>query len=79
MESLDLKHQTGDDQAALEQSVEYRLTLARVLLQPLHRRDPAWPALAATGFFAVCAMAFAITAIMTPAQDYAPVPAHRAG
>ena len=69
-------HQPDDQMAP--PVVDEKLVYARVLLRRPDKRDPAWPALAATGFFAVCAMTFAITAIMTPARDYAPVPAHKA-
>jgi hypothetical protein len=67
MESPASENQTPNDQ----------LLLARMLLSPVRGRDPAWPALAAAAFFAISAMAFAITAIMTPAQDTTPAPAHR--
>jgi hypothetical protein len=65
MESPALEDQTPNDQ----------LLLARMLLAPAKGRDPAWPALAAAAFFAFSAMAFAVTAIMTPARDDAPSPA----
>ena len=64
MESPALQDQTLNDQ----------LLLARVLLTPSKGRDPAWPALAAAAFFALSAMAFAMTAIMTPARDDMPAP-----
>jgi hypothetical protein len=64
MESLGDQDQTPNDQ----------LLLARMLLTPRKDRDPAWPALLAAAFFAVSAMAFAVTAIMTPARDDAPTP-----
>jgi hypothetical protein len=54
------------------QSLAEQLALARVILSPPKRPDPAWPALAAAAFFAISAMSFAVTAIMTPARDYAP-------
>ncbi len=65
MESPAAENQTPNDQ----------LLLARMLLTPQTSGDPAWPALAAAAFFAVSAMAFAMTAIMTPSRDDAPVPA----
>lgn len=52
-----------------------QILMARALLKPRLTRDPAWPALAAAAFFAFSAMTFAVTAIMTPAHDYAPEPA----
>jgi hypothetical protein len=63
------------DSVTLEYQLSDQLMLARMLLKPRVRRDPAWPALAAAAFFAVTAMTFAVTAIMTPARDYAPLPA----
>ena len=69
MESL-----TPENQSLEDQSVEDRLGLARALLEPVRKQDAAWPALAATAFFAVCAMGFAVTAIMTPAHSYPPAP-----
>jgi len=59
---------------AHDQSFREQIALARVMLSPRKLRDPAWPALAAAAFFAVSSMTFAVTAIMTPARDYAPVP-----
>lgn len=56
MESPELQGQPPNDQ----------LLLARMLLKPRKARDPAWPALAAAAFFAISAMTFAMTAIMTP-------------
>jgi hypothetical protein len=53
-----------------------QMILARMLLKPSKGRDPAWPALAAAAFFAISAMTFAMTAIMTPTRDNAPAPAH---
>ncbi len=61
----------------LERQLSDQLVMARVLLKPRRARDPAWPALAAAAFFAVSAMTFAVTAIMTPANDYAPIPEGR--
>jgi hypothetical protein len=60
--------------ASEDQTPNDQLLLARILLTPQKGRDPAWPALAAAAFFAVSAMAFAMTAIMTPARDDMPVP-----
>lgn len=59
----------------LDRQTPYQLARARILLREPHRRDPAWPALAAAAFFALCAMTFAVTSIMTPSKDYAPLPA----
>ena len=42
------------------------LAFARERLEPPVRRESAWPALAAAGFFAVCAMTFAVAAILAP-------------
>jgi hypothetical protein len=64
MESLELDRQPSD-----------QIMMARALLKPRKVRDAAWPALAAAAFFAVSAMTFAVTAVMTPAHDYAPEPA----
>jgi len=42
------------------------LAYARERLEPPVRRESAWPALGAAAFFAVCAMTFAVGAIMAP-------------
>ena len=42
------------------------LAYARERLEPPARRESAWPALGAAAFFAVCAMTFAVGAIMAP-------------
>jgi hypothetical protein len=42
------------------------LAYARERLEPPVRRESAWPALAAAAFFAVCAMTFAVAAILAP-------------
>jgi hypothetical protein len=42
------------------------LAYARERLEPPVRRESAWPALAAAAFFAVCAMSFAVAAILAP-------------
>jgi hypothetical protein len=42
------------------------LAYARERLEPPARRESAWPALAAAAFFAVCAMSFAVAAILAP-------------
>jgi len=43
-----------------------RLAVARALLTVERGPDPAWPALAAAAFFAVCALGFAFGAILAP-------------
>ena len=43
-----------------------RLAVARALLTPGQKIDPAWPALAAAAFFAVSALGFAFGAILAP-------------
>jgi hypothetical protein len=40
------------------------IVYARERLEPPVRRESAWPALAAAAFFAVCAMTFAVAAIL---------------
>jgi len=42
------------------------IAYARERLEPPVRRESAWPAVAAAGFFAVCAMTFAVAAILAP-------------
>jgi len=42
------------------------LAYARERLEPPVRRESVWPALAAAAFFAVCAMTFAVAAILAP-------------
>jgi len=42
------------------------IAYARARLEPSVRRESAWPALAAAAFFAVCAMTFAVAAILAP-------------
>jgi len=42
------------------------IAYARERLEPPVRRESAWPALAAAAFFAVCAMTFAVAAILAP-------------
>ena len=46
-----------------------RLAVARALLSLEKGPEPAWPALAAAAFFAVCAMGFAVGAIMAPSAN----------
>jgi hypothetical protein len=43
-----------------------RLAVARALLKVDKGPEPAWPALAAAAFFAVCALGFAFGAILAP-------------
>jgi hypothetical protein len=43
-----------------------RLAVARALLTVDKGPEPAWPALAAAAFFAVCAIGFAFGAILAP-------------
>jgi hypothetical protein len=43
-----------------------RLAVARALLKVEKGPEPAWPALAAAAFFAVCALGFAFGAILAP-------------
>ena len=43
-----------------------RLAVARAMLTVDKGPEPAWPALAAAAFFAVCAMGFAVGAILAP-------------
>jgi len=55
------------------------LAFARERLEPPVRRESAWPALAAATFFAVCAMGFAVAAILAPpVQLTMPAAAHAA-
>lgn len=49
-----------------DQSPAERLALARALLQPEPRRDPAWPALVAAAFLALSATVFAASAFFVP-------------
>jgi len=42
------------------------IAFGRERLEPPVRRESAWPALAAAAFFAVCAMSFAVAAILSP-------------
>ncbi len=42
------------------------LAFARRRLEPPVRTESVWPALAAAAFFAVCAMTFAVSAILAP-------------
>ena len=46
-----------------------RLAVARALLTLDRGPEPAWPALAAAAFFAVCALGFAFGAIMAPSAN----------
>lgn len=46
-----------------------RLAVARALLRVERGPEPAWPALAAAAFFAVCALGFAFGAIMAPSAS----------
>jgi hypothetical protein len=46
-----------------------RLAVARALLTVDKGPEPAWPALAAAAFFAVCAIGFAFGAIMAPSAS----------
>jgi len=55
-----------DKLLAEDQSAAERIALARAYLSPPQKRDPAWPALAAAAFFAICAMTFAVGAILAP-------------
>jgi hypothetical protein len=43
-----------------------RLAVARALLKIDKGPEPAWPALAAAAFFAICALGFAFGAILAP-------------
>ena len=43
-----------------------RLAVARAMLTLDRGPEPAWPALAAAAFFAVCALGFAFGAILAP-------------
>ena len=43
--------------------------MARALLTVEKGPEPAWPALAAAAFFAVCAMGFAVGAILAPPEN----------
>lgn len=43
-----------------------RLAMARAMLKVDKGPDPAWPALTAAAFFAVCALGFAFGAILAP-------------
>jgi hypothetical protein len=45
---------------------EDALEEARLLIRPEPTRERAWPALAAAAFFAISAMTFATTAILSP-------------
>ncbi|MBQ1540610.1 hypothetical protein C5708_01145 [Caulobacter sp. CCUG 60055] len=42
------------------------MTKARIWLEPSSRPERAWPAVLAASFFAVCAMGFAVAAILAP-------------
>ena len=46
-----------------------RLAVARALLIVEKGPEPAWPALVAAAFFAVCAMGFAVGAILAPSEN----------
>jgi hypothetical protein len=53
---------------AVELDQPSRLAVARALLTVKKTSEPAWPALAAAAFFAVCAIGFAVGAIMAPSS-----------
>ena len=68
------------DRLNLDQEPPTRLQVARALLAPKTKPDPAWPALAAAALFAVAGLAFAWASISAqPAEfkdsrGFAPVP-----
>ena len=53
------------------------LVEARLLLRAPEPATPVWPALLAALAFAVCALGFAMTAILAPPVHLTPVPALR--
>ena len=56
-----------------------RLAVARALLTVDKGPEPAWPALAAAAFFAVCAIGFAFGAILAPSASLTHVERAEAG
>lgn len=63
-----MENETAPPEDLIHTRSNARLELARGLLNVSKSSDPVWPAVAAAGFFAICALGFAAAVITLPPE-----------